>query len=41
VPDSVEVQAVIRDFARRCTDKVAACALAASTYAEATLCRDD
>lgn len=34
-----DVRAEMRDFAKRCNDQIAACALAATTYVEATLCR--
>ena len=37
---SEELRGVMVEFAARCTDKIAACALAAKTYVEATLCRD-
>lgn len=41
-PDALVDQAAVRDelrrFAVRCTDKVAACALAATSYVEATVC---
>jgi hypothetical protein len=36
---SPELRAEVSAFANRCTDGIAACALAAKTYAEATLCR--
>jgi len=36
--DAAAVRAELRRFAVRCTDKVAACSLAASSYVEATVC---
>jgi len=36
--DAEDLRRVMRSFAESCTDKVAACALAARSYVEATLC---